>query len=47
MLAETGWSPGETRLRSPIGVFAHARTPSVLALSILAEIVAEHEKLLG
>jgi xanthine dehydrogenase accessory factor len=47
MLAETGWDAADTRLRSPIGVFAHARTPSVLALSILAEIVAEHEKLLG
>lgn len=47
MLAETGWNPADPRLRSPIGVFAHARTPSVLALSILAEIVAEHEKLLG
>ncbi|MEO5587867.1 MAG: XdhC family protein [Novosphingobium sp.] len=47
MLAELGWSAADSRLRSPIGVFAHARTPSVLALSILAEIVAEHEKLLG
>lgn len=47
MLAETGWNPDDPRLRSPIGVFAHARTPSVLALSILAEIVAEHETLLG
>lgn len=47
MLAETGWNPADPRLRSPIGVFAHARTPSVLALSILAQIVAEHEKLLG
>lgn len=47
MLAETGWTPDDPRLRSPIGVFAHARTPSVLALSILAEIVAEHERLLG
>lgn len=46
MLAETGWNPEDPRLRSPIGVFAHARTPSVLALSILAEIVAEHERLL-
>jgi xanthine dehydrogenase accessory factor len=47
MLAETGVNPVDARLRSPIGVFAHARTPSVLALSILAEIVAEHERLLG
>lgn len=47
MLAETGGNPTDPRLHSPIGVFAHARTPSVLALSILAEIVAEHEQLLG
>lgn len=47
MLAEAGFDLPQLRLRSPIGVFAHARTPSVLALSILAEIVAEHEKLLG
>lgn len=47
MLADTGWDATDSRLRSPIGVFAHARTPSVLALSILAQIVAEHEKLLG
>lgn len=47
MLAEAGWNAEDPRLRSPIGLFAHARTPSVLALSILAEIVAEHEKLLG
>ncbi|MDB5724922.1 MAG: hypothetical protein JWQ16_1676 [Novosphingobium sp.] len=47
MLAEVGGNPADPRLRSPIGVFAHARTPSVLALSILAEIVAEHEQLLG
>ena len=47
MLAEMGWNGGDSRLRSPIGVFAHARTPSVLALSILAEIVAEHERLRG
>lgn len=47
MLAELGGNPADPRLHSPIGVFAHARTPSVLALSILAEIVAEHEQLLG
>ena len=47
MLAEAGKDPADPRLHSPIGVFAHARTPSVLALSILAEIVAEHERLLG
>jgi xanthine dehydrogenase accessory factor len=47
MLAETGVSPRDrTRLRSPIGLFAGARTPSVLALAILAEIVAEYEKML-
>lgn len=47
MLVEAGKDPADPRLHSPIGVFAHARTPSVLALSILAEIVAEHEQLLG
>jgi xanthine dehydrogenase accessory factor len=47
MLAKGGWNAADPRLRSPVGVFAHARTPSVLALSILAEIVAEHETLLG
>jgi xanthine dehydrogenase accessory factor len=47
MLAEAGIDPGSERLRSPIGLFAHARTPSVLALSVLAEIVAEYETLLG
>jgi xanthine dehydrogenase accessory factor len=47
MLTEAGRDAADPRLRSPIGVFAHARTPSVLALSILAEIVAEHEQLLG
>lgn len=45
MLAEADVDPAG--LRSPIGLFAHARTPSVLALSILAEIVEEYEKLLN
>lgn len=47
MLAAAGLDPETSRLRSPVGLFAHARTPSVLALSILAEIVAEYETLLG
>lgn len=47
MLQEVGCGEQAERMRSPIGLFAHARTPSVLALSILAEIVAEYERLLG
>ncbi|NBC35188.1 XdhC family protein [Novosphingobium sp. FSY-8] len=31
------------RLRSPVGLIPAARTPSVLALSIMAELVAAHE----
>jgi xanthine dehydrogenase accessory factor len=47
MLAQAGLSaPDRARLRSPIGLFSGARTPSVLALAILAEIVAEYEKML-
>lgn len=47
MLGEAGLSaPNRARLRSPIGLFSGARTPSVLALAILAEIVAEYEKML-
>jgi xanthine dehydrogenase accessory factor len=47
MLAEAGLSDADrARLRSPIGLFSGARTPSVLALAILAEIVAEYEKML-
>lgn len=34
------------RLKSPIGLFPGARTPSVLALSILADVVAAYEVLL-
>ncbi len=48
MLAEAGLETADRiRLRSPIGLFAGARTPSVLALAILAEIVAEYERMLG
>lgn len=32
-----------TRLKSPIGLIPAARTPSVLALSVLAEVVGEYE----
>ena len=47
MLAEAGLTPADrARLRSPIGLFSGARTPSVLALAILAEIVAEYEQML-
>jgi xanthine dehydrogenase accessory factor len=47
MLADAGLSDADrARLRSPIGLFSGARTPSVLALAILAEIVAEYEKML-
>lgn len=47
MLTEAGLSPADrARLRSPIGLFSGARTPSVLALAILAEIVAEYERML-
>jgi xanthine dehydrogenase accessory factor len=47
MLAQAGLTDADrARLRSPIGLFSGARTPSVLALAILAEIVAEYEKML-
>jgi xanthine dehydrogenase accessory factor len=47
MLADDGLPQASVqRVRSPIGLFPGARTPSVLALSILAGIVAEYEKLL-
>lgn len=47
MLAEAGLdTASRKRLRSPIGLFSGARTPSVLALAILAEIVAIYEKML-
>ncbi|WP_164852712.1 XdhC family protein [Novosphingobium umbonatum] len=35
------------KLRSPIGLIPAARTPSVLALSVLAEVVGAYEKLVG
>ena len=33
------------RVRSPIGLIPRARDPGVLALSVIAEVVAEYEKL--
>lgn len=43
------WLPPElfARLRSPVGLFPHARSPSVLALSVLAQCVAEYEARAG
>jgi xanthine dehydrogenase accessory factor len=35
------------RLHSPIGLIPATRTPSVLALSVLAEVVGCYEGLLG
>lgn len=35
------------KLRSPVGLIPHTRTPSTLALSVLAEIVAAYDGLLG
>ena len=44
MLAAAGLTPAQAgRIKSPIGLFPGARTPSVLALAVLAEIVAEYE----
>ena len=44
MLTASGLSAAQAaRLKSPIGLFPGARTPSVLALAVLAEIVAEYE----
>jgi xanthine dehydrogenase accessory factor len=41
-LAEHGLNDAEmARVRGPIGLFAHARRPGDLALSVLAEIVGE------
>lgn len=43
-LLSQGFSPETlSRLRSPIGLIRHARDPAVLALSVLADIVAEYE----
>ena len=44
MLTASGLSAAQAaRLKSPIGLFTGARTPGVLALAVLAEIVAEYE----
>lgn len=34
-----------SRIRSPIGLIGHTRDPGVLALSVLAEVVSEYERL--
>ena len=45
-LAAGGLAPEQLgRIRSPVGVITHSREPGVLALSVLAEIVGEYEKL--
>jgi len=45
-LAERGVPPEQlSRVRSPVGVITRSREPGVLALSVLAEIVGEYEKL--
>ena len=45
-LAAEGVEPAQlARVRSPVGVIAHSREPSVLALSVLAEIVGAYEAL--
>ena len=45
-LAERGVPPVQQgRIRSPVGVITHSREPGVLALSVLAEIVGEYERL--
>jgi len=45
-LASLGLPPATTaRLRSPIGLIPAARTPSVLALSVLADVVGAYEAL--
>jgi xanthine dehydrogenase accessory factor len=47
-LREAGLSAGQLhRLKSPIGLFTSARSPRVLALSVLAEIVAGYEGIVG
>ena len=47
--ARLEWLPPDhaARLRSPIGLLPAARTPSVLALSVLAAVVADYEMMVG
>lgn len=48
LLASLGFDgPSLARLHSPIGLIPATRTPSVLALSVLAEVVGAYERLLG
>lgn len=45
-LAAAGVAPGQlARIKSPIGLIPRAREPGVLAISVLAQIVAEYEAL--
>ncbi|WP_160735562.1 XdhC family protein [Altericroceibacterium endophyticum] len=45
MLQDRGYSAQAlTRIRSPIGLIPHSRDPAILALSVLAEVVAQYEQ---
>ncbi len=47
-LAASGCTPGQlARIRSPIGLIPQVREPMVLAVSALAEIMAEYEQLIA
>ena len=46
-LAASGSNPAQLeRIRSPIGLIPSAREPAILAISALAEIMADYERLL-
>lgn len=47
LLEAASFDPGRiARVRSPVGLIPHARDPRTLALSILAEIVGEYDRIL-